>query len=67
MRAYSKLHPKTSSALEFICTSMESSVVVSEVDYSEEEATVTLEQVSPMWLHYVKTLIILCNIGTALC
>ena len=41
----SKLHPKTSSALEFICTSMDSSVVVSTVDHSEEEAIITLEQV----------------------
>ena len=46
MRAHSKLHPKTSSALEFVCTSMDSSNIVSVADYSEEEATITLEQVT---------------------
>ena len=49
MRAQnSKLHPKTSSALEFFCTSMDSSVVASKDDYSEEEAIVTLEQVNKL-------------------
>ena len=48
MRTHSKLHPKTSSALEFICTSMDSSKVVSEDDKSEEEAMITLEQVNMM-------------------
>ena len=46
MRTHSKLHPKTSSALEFICTSMDSTKVVSEDDISEEEAVITLEQVN---------------------
>ena len=45
MRTHSKLHPKTPSALEFICTSMDSNVVVSRDDYSEEEAEITLKQV----------------------
>ena len=47
MRAHSKLHPKTSSALKFICTSMDNSVAVSMEDKSEEEeAKITLEQVN---------------------
>ena len=45
VRTHNKLHPKTSSALKFVCTSLDSSVVVSAVDYSEEEATLALEQV----------------------
>ena len=48
MRAHSKLHPKTCSALEFICTSMDSSKVVSLEDNSGEEAMITLEQVNLM-------------------
>ena len=44
----SKLHPKTSSALEFFCTSMDSSVVVSRDDFNEEEAIFTLEQVDKL-------------------
>ena len=50
MRSHSNLHPKTSSALEFICTSMDSSKVVSEDDISEEEAMITLEQVKLMYI-----------------
>ena len=46
MRAHSKLHPKTSSALEFICTSMDTSRKKSLEDISEEEAIITLEQVN---------------------
>ena len=45
VRTHSKLHPKTSSALEFICTSMDSSKVVSVEDTNEEEAMIILEQV----------------------
>ena len=48
VRTCSKLHPKTSFALEFVCTSMDSSNIVSLANYSEEEATVTLEQVNLM-------------------
>ena len=52
MRAQnSKLHPKTSSALEFFCTSMDNSVVASKDDFSEKEAKVTLEQVGKL-LYY---------------
>ena len=50
MHAHSKLHPKTSSALEFICTSTDSSKVVSLEDKSEEEAIITLEQVNLMYI-----------------
>ena len=45
VRTNSELHPKTSSALEFVCTSMVSSVVVSTEDCNKEEARITLEQV----------------------
>lgn len=45
VRSISKLHPKTSSGLKFLCTSMDSNVCVSTVDYSEEEAIITLKQV----------------------
>ena len=50
MRTHSKLHPKTSSALEFICISMDSTIVVSKDDKSEEEAMITLEQVNLMYI-----------------
>ena len=50
VRAPSWLHPKTSSALEFICSSMDSSKVVSLEDTSEEEAIITLEQVNLMYI-----------------
>ena len=43
---HSKLHPKTSSALEFICVSLDSSVIISVEDKSEEEAVITLKQVT---------------------
>ena len=46
MRAHCKLHPKTSSALQFVCTSMDSSAVVSAKAYNEEEAIIILEQVN---------------------
>ena len=45
MRSNSKLHPKTVSALEFVCTSIDSTIITSSQDYSEEEAKTTLEQV----------------------
>ena len=45
MRTNSKLHSKTSSALEFVCTSMDSGVVVSAEDCCKKEARITLEQV----------------------
>ena len=45
VRSNSKLHPKTVSALEFICTSIDSTITTSSQDYSEEEAKTTLEQV----------------------
>ena len=50
VRTHNKLHPKTSSALKFICTSMDSSAVVSMEDESEEEAKITLEQVIIMYV-----------------
>ena len=65
VRTDSKLHPKTSSALEFVCTSMDNSVVISTKDYSEEEATITLEQVNPMNVMLGKTITMVyfrCNI-----
>ena len=46
VRTNSKLHPKTASALEFVCTSIDSTITTSSQDYSEEEARTTLEQVS---------------------
>ena len=46
VRTNSKLHPKTASALEFVCTSIDSAITTSSQDYSEEEARTTLEQVS---------------------
>ena len=53
VRTNSELHPKTSSALHFVCTSMRS-VVVSEEDCSEEEASITLQQV---WLSQIRILL----------
>ena len=44
VRTNSELHPKTSSALHFVCTSMKS-MVASKEDCSEEEASITLQQV----------------------
>ena len=44
----SNLHPTISSALQFFCTSVDSSVVASEDDFSEEEAIATLEQVDKL-------------------
>jgi len=46
VRTNSNLHPKTASALEFICTSVDSTITTSSEDYSEKEAKATLEQVS---------------------
>ena len=46
VRSNSKLHPKTVSALEFVCTSVDSTITTSSQDFSEEEARATLEQVS---------------------
>ena len=45
VRTNSELHPKTFSALEFVCTSMDSGVVASAKDCCREEARITLEQV----------------------
>ena len=45
VRTNSELHPKTSSALKFVCTSMNSSIATSTEDCSYEEARITLEQV----------------------
>ncbi|XP_065917904.1 3'-5' exoribonuclease HELZ2-like isoform X2 [Dysidea avara] len=45
VRTNSNLHPKTVSALEFVCTSVDSSITASSGDCSEEEARATLEQV----------------------
>ena len=52
VRADCKLHPKTVSALEFVCTSIDSTITTSSQDYSEEEARATLEQVR---IHNKKT------------
>ena len=46
VRTNSRLHPKTVSALEFVCTSVNSTITISSQDYSEIEARATLEQVS---------------------
>jgi len=40
------LHPKTSSALVFVCTSIDSKITTSKEDFSQEEARITLGQVS---------------------
>ena len=50
VRANSELHPNTSSALHFVCTSMNKSAVVSTNDYNEQEVRLTLEQVCPLKL-----------------
>ena len=42
----SNLHPKASSALEFVCTSMDDTITASSSDFSKEEAIVTLERVN---------------------
>ncbi|XP_065917898.1 3'-5' exoribonuclease HELZ2-like isoform X3 [Dysidea avara] len=39
------LHPKTSSALAFVCTSVDSTITTSKEDFSQEEARTILEQV----------------------
>ena len=44
----SKLHPKASSALEFVCTSMDDAITTSSTDYSREEAIITLEKVNKL-------------------
>jgi len=43
----------TSSALVFVCTSMDSSIIASSEDCSQEEAIATLEQVSAIILYKV--------------
>ncbi|XP_065917902.1 3'-5' exoribonuclease HELZ2-like isoform X2 [Dysidea avara] len=45
VRTNSRLHPKTVSALEFVCTSVNSTITISSQDYSEIEARATLEQI----------------------
>ena len=45
VRTNSKLHPKTSSALVFVCTSMDRAITTSSQDFSRDEARTTLEQV----------------------
>ena len=52
VRTNSELHPKTSSALHFVCTSMKSMIVSTE-DCSMEEARITLEQVCSISLKYI--------------
>ena len=52
VRTNSELHPKTSSALRFVCTSMKSMIVSTE-DCSMEEARITLEQVCSILLKYI--------------
>ena len=56
----SNLHPVTSSALQFFCTSMDSSVVASKDDFSKEEAIATLEQVDKLLYELID--IIRCKI-----
>jgi len=46
VRSNSKLHPKTASALEFVCTSIDSTITTSSKDYDEEEAKATLKKAS---------------------
>ena len=52
VRTNSELHPKTSSALHFVCTSLKSMIVSTE-DCSMEEARITLEQVYCILLKYI--------------
>ena len=52
VRANSKLHPKTSSALIFVCTSMDSSGFASTKDSNENELAVALlEQVCELCIN----------------
>ena len=50
MGTNSELHPKTSSALMFVCTSMDSTITTSSQDCCKEEAITTLELVSCIFL-----------------
>ena len=45
VKSKASLHPKTSSALVFVCTSIDSAVTTSKEDCSQEEAREVLEQV----------------------
>lgn len=52
VRSNSRLHPKTSSALNFVFTSMDSSTVGSATDSNEKEAITLLEQVCELIAFY---------------
>ena len=58
VRTKNELHPKTSSALKFVFTSMDSSVNVSTEDCSAVEARIILEKVCVTIQHYMHKLTI---------